>query len=50
MEKMFLWIHIGWLGETIGDNTVGSYYRNTYGMNKHVGTYRKWLSYKLGKK
>lgn len=38
---MYQQIHTGWLGETIGDNEVGSYYRNTYGMNKHVGSYGK---------
>ena len=36
---MYQQIHIGWLGETIGDNEIGSYYRKTYGMNSHVGTY-----------
>lgn len=29
----------GWLNETIGDNGLGSYYRNSYGMSKHISSY-----------
>lgn len=29
----------GWLNETIGDNGIGSYYRNEFGISKHIGTY-----------
>ena len=29
----------GWLNETIGDNGIGWYYRNQFGISKHIGTY-----------
>ena len=29
----------GWLNETIGDNGLGSYYRNYYGMSTHISSY-----------
>ena len=29
----------GWLNETIGDNGIGSYYRNEFGISNHIGTY-----------
>lgn len=29
----------GWLNETIGDDGIGSYYRNEFGISKHIGTY-----------
>ena len=29
----------GWLNETIGDDGLGWYYRNQFGINKHIGTY-----------
>ena len=29
----------GWLNETIGDSGVGSFYRNQFGINKHIDTY-----------
>ena len=29
----------GWLNETIGDNGIGSYYRNNFGISKHIGSY-----------
>ena len=29
----------GWLNETIGDNQLGSYYRDEFGMSTHIGTY-----------
>lgn len=29
----------GWLNETMGDNGIGSYYRNQFGMTKHIETY-----------
>ena len=43
----------GWLNETIGDNEIGEYYRNQYGMTKHVGTYGRgylvnWAKESLG--
>ncbi len=29
----------GWLNETIGDNGLGRYYRNYYGMSTHISSY-----------
>ena len=29
----------GWMNETIGDNNLGSYYRNQFGLPKHIATY-----------
>ena len=29
----------GWLNETIGDDGIGWYYRNQFGISKHIGTY-----------
>jgi len=29
----------GWLNETIGDNGIGTYYRQEFGMSKHISTY-----------
>ena len=29
----------GWLNETIGDNQIGKYYRNEFGISKHIGSY-----------
>ena len=29
----------GWLNETMGDNGLGSYYRNQFGLPKHIATY-----------
>ena len=29
----------GWLNETIGDNGIGSYYRNEFGISRHIGSY-----------
>ncbi len=29
----------GWLNETIGDNGLGTFYRNQYGMGTHISTY-----------
>ena len=29
----------GWLNETIGDNGIGSYYRNQFGISHHIGSY-----------
>ena len=29
----------GWLNETIGDNEIGGFYRNTFGISKHIGSY-----------
>lgn len=31
----------GWLNETIGDNGIGSYYRNEFGISNHIGSYGK---------
>ena len=31
----------GWLNETIGDNEIGSYYRNKFGISKHISSYGK---------
>ena len=43
----------GWLNETIGDNTLGSYYRSQFGISKHISTYGKgylvnWARSNLG--
>ena len=29
----------GWLNETMGDNELGEYYRNYFGLPKHIGSY-----------
>ena len=29
----------GWLNETIGDNEIGRFYRNEFGISKHIGSY-----------
>ena len=29
----------GWLNETIGDDGIGRYYRNEFGISTHIGTY-----------
>lgn len=29
----------GWLNETLGDDGLGSYYRNQFGLSKHIATY-----------
>lgn len=31
----------GWLNETIGDNGIGSYYREQFGISNHIGSYGK---------
>ncbi len=31
----------GWLNETIGDSGIGSFYRNEFGISKHIATYGK---------
>ena len=43
----------GWLNETIGDNGLGSYYRNQYNMQNHISTYGRgylinWARNSLG--
>ena len=43
----------GWLNETIGDNGLGSYYRNQYGMSTHISSYGNgylvnWARQQLG--
>ena len=35
---MLVHVH-GWLNETIGDNQLGSYYRDEFGMSTDIGTY-----------
>ena len=37
-ENVLVDLH-GWLNETIGDNEIGKYYRNQFGMSKHISTY-----------
>ena len=37
-QNIVLDIH-GWLNETIGDDGIGWYYRNAFGISKHIGTY-----------
>ena len=37
-ENVLVDLH-GWLNETIGDNGIGKYYRNEFGMSKHISTY-----------
>ena len=29
----------GWLNETIGDNSIGEFYRNEFGISKHISSY-----------
>ena len=29
----------GWLNETIGDNSIGKFYRNEFGISKHISSY-----------
>ena len=29
----------GWLNETIGDNSIGKFYRNEFGISKHINSY-----------
>ena len=31
----------GWLNETVGNNEIGSLYRNEFGISKHINTYGK---------
>ena len=43
----------GWLNETLGDDGIGAYYRNTLGMSKHISSYGKgylinWAKNNLG--
>ncbi len=43
----------GWLNETIGDDGLGSYYRNYYGMSTHISSYGtgylvNWARQQLG--
>ena len=37
-KNIIIDIH-GWLNETIGNNDIGRYYRNQYGITKHIPTY-----------
>ena len=37
-QNIVLDVH-GWLNETIGDDGIGWYYRNAFGISKHIGTY-----------
>jgi len=37
-KNIVLDVH-GWLNETIGDNEIGKYYRNEFGISNHIGTY-----------
>ena len=37
-QNIVLDVH-GWLNETIGDNEIGKYYRNEFGISNHIGTY-----------
>ena len=39
-ENVVIDVH-GWLNETIGDNYIGTFYRNEFSMNTHIGTYGK---------
>ena len=43
----------GWLEETMGDNELGKYYRNEFGLTKHISTYGRgylinWARMSLG--
>ena len=43
----------GWLNETMGDNGLGEFYRNKFGMEKHISTYGQgylinWARMSLG--
>ena len=37
-ENIVIDVH-GWLNETIGDNWIGSFYRNEFGIKKHIYSY-----------
>ena len=37
-KNIIIDIH-GWLNETIGDNGIGSFYREQFGISKHIATY-----------
>ena len=37
-QNIVLDVH-GWLNETIGDNGIGWYYRNQFGISNHIGSY-----------
>ena len=37
-QNIVIDIH-GWLNETIGDDGIGRYYRNEFGISTHIGTY-----------
>lgn len=37
-QNIVIDIH-GWLNETIGNNDIGRYYRNQYGITRHIATY-----------
>ena len=37
-ENVLVDLH-GWLNETIGNDQIGKYYRNEFGMTKHIKTY-----------
>ncbi len=39
-ENFVIDVH-GWLNETIGNNELGSFYRNEFGISNHIGTYGK---------
>ena len=39
-ENFVIDVH-GWLNETIGNDELGSFYRNEFGISNHIGTYGK---------
>ena len=39
-ENFVIDVH-GWLNETIGNNELGSFYRDKFGISNHIGTYGK---------
>ena len=39
-ENFVIDVH-GWLNETIGNNELGSFYRDEFGISNHIGTYGK---------
>ena len=48
-ENFVIDVH-GWLNETIGNNELGSFYRDEFGISNHIGTYGKRIFYTMGKK
>lgn len=39
-QNIIIDVH-GWLNETIGNNEIGRFYRNEFGINNHINSYGK---------